>query len=720
MTSSMRRQRGVALLALLALLCMSVAWYFTSWLREQSANTIATERARNAQVLARAKQAVIGYVIAQANKAGENNPGALPCPEAPSSFNAINGTDGRTAAACSLPAVGRFPWRTIGTDKLVDSAGEPIWYAVSPGWANAGSGSVINSNSAGQLNVDGALASSLPAGETVIALLIAPGRAFIVPAVSGCTARSQARPATSGSPPNVLDYLECENADGDSDFTTTGPGGAFNDQVVKITVADLMPGLEASIANRMEREIVPQLKAVYNGPTWASNLSAANPVYPYPAPFANPGTTASYQGSAASCTGSVCRGLLPVIFTNQPSSMTALCTPGGTSLCNPQFINWTSGTIEVKQITVAGLPYVPGLIPATLMTWGSSVTACSVSVDAGPPQFSRLDCDAYVPGLAGVVTTDVIYEVRGIASNVGMALRQFNAAPSLPGITISTAPTVAMASTGSANTTFRGTATNVPADLNLVALANCALGGTLLVGIQCRRVTIQVPLPPFFPDHPLLDSANATTGWFMRNEWYRLLHYAVARGFTPEVIASTPNPPACPTTIAAGYTFPSSCLSITNVTPANGQRSLLILAGRSVNGAARPSAMLADYLEFGNALGNFEKQAIAPMIYRDQSAPAVPTAYTDTGSADAYVIPATSVPLGQPIYFKVRNGSTNTGASTLNAPATGGKTIVNADGTGLAASQIVANTVVQVSYDGTKYVLSKRPFNDRIVVVDSN
>src|SRR5207245_189759 len=109
---------------------------------------------------------------------------------------------------------------------------------------------------------------------------------------------------------------------------TTGPSGAFNDQVVKITVADLMPGLEAAIANRVEREIVPQLKAVYNSPTWASNLSAANPVYPYPAAFADPGTTGSFQGSAASCTGSVCRGLLPVIFTNQPGSTTALCTPG--------------------------------------------------------------------------------------------------------------------------------------------------------------------------------------------------------------------------------------------------------------------------------------------------------------------------------------------------------------------------------------------------------
>jgi hypothetical protein len=720
-------QRGVALLALVALLSIGAMWYLTSWLQEQSANIIAAERDRNAQVLSRAKRALIGYVITQANYAGENNPGALPCPEAPGSFNETNGTDGKTnSAGCALPAVGRFPWRTIGTDKLVDASGEPLWYVVSPGWAKTcvTCTTTINSNSAGQLNIDGVAATAMAPADTVVALIIAPARAFSASAATGCTAWNQARPATSGAAPDVRNYLECDNANGDASFVTSGPSAAFNDQVVKITVADVMPGIEAAIADRIEREIAPLLKTVYNGPTWASNLSATRPVYPFPAPFpappATPSTISSYQGSNASCTASVCRGLLPVIFTNQPGSTTALCMPGASSLCNPMFVAWASGTIEVKQITVPGYgTYVPGGIPATLMIWGSPVTSCTVSVDPGPPQFSRLDCDAYVPGIAGLATTNVVYEFRGIASNIGMALRQFNAAPSLPGITISTAPTVSMASTGSATTTFRGTTANVPTGLNLVPLVNCALGGTIVAGTECRRVSIQVPLPPFFPDHALLDSSNATTGWFMRNEWYRLLHYAVARGFTPEVIASAPNVPACPTT-SPSYTFASSCLSVTNVMPAASQRSILILAGRSLNGAARPSSLLEDYLEFGNVTGNFEQQIVGPMAYRDQSAPAVPTAYTDTGAANAYMVSATSVRIGQPLYFKVKNGNTNTGGSTLNAPATGVKAIVNSDGSGLAASQIMANSVVQVSYDGTQYVLVKRPFNDRIVVVDSN
>ena len=704
-------QRGIALLALLAVLVIGGTWYLVSRLQELSANRTAIERARNAEVLNRAKQALIGYVIAQANHANENNPGALPCPEAPASFNDLTGTDGKTnSGGCAGPAVGRYPWRTIGTDKFVDAAGEPLWYVVSPGWAVTCSActTTINSNTTGQLTVDGVAPASLPAADTVVALIVAPGLPFSVPAATGCTAWSQSRPATPDVPPDVRNYLECDNSNGDSNFVTTGPSGSFNDQVLKVTVGDLMPGLEAAIANRIEREIVPQLKAIYNSAAWASNLSATNPVYPYPAPFANPGVTASFQGSAASCTGSVCSGLLPVLFTNNPGAST-ICTSGGSSLCNPMFVTWASGTIEVKSVTISGIGYVPANIPGVAV-WTATTTNCTVS-STGSPASPQLDCPANIPSLSGIVTTSVIYEVKGIASNVGMAMRKFDPAASLPGITVTTAPTVAMGSTGSATMTFRGS-TTAPTTATIVASALCGLSSIILAGIECRQVTISVPLAPLFPDYGLLNSNDATTGWFMRNEWYRLVYYAVARGFTPEVIGSAPNPPACPTTVG-GYTFASNCLGITNVAPATAQRAFLILAGRSVNGASRPSAALSDYLEFGNVNAAFEKQTVTNVI---------PYAYTDTGGANAYSITLSSVPTGVPIFFKVKTGGTNTGASTLSTTATGAKNIVNSDGTTLTApwGQIQAGSVVQVTYDGTQFLLSKRPFNDRVIVIDSN
>jgi hypothetical protein len=87
-------------------------------------------------------------------------------------------------------------------------------------------------------------------------------------------------------------------------------------------------------------------------------------------------------------------------------------------------------------------------------------------------------------------------------------------------------------------------------------------------------------------DHPLLDSAAPVTGWFVRNEWYRLLYYAL----TPGHAASASPPRAC-----------SACLYVGNLTPAGRQRAILILAGRSLSGAARPNGRLADFLEGANA-----------------------------------------------------------------------------------------------------------------------
>jgi hypothetical protein len=95
----------------------------------------------------------------------------------------------------------------------------------------SGSNSVVNSNSVGQLTVDGVT--------DAVALIIAPGPAIAVTASTGCSAVSQARP-TSGTPV-VSNYLECENATGSTTFVTTKTSSAtFNDQMLKITAAELL------------------------------------------------------------------------------------------------------------------------------------------------------------------------------------------------------------------------------------------------------------------------------------------------------------------------------------------------------------------------------------------------------------------------------------------------------------------------------------------------
>ena len=77
--ASLRAQRGLALLGLLAVIVMVFAWILTS--RLNAANQyVALDREHNARVMGRAKAALIGYVAQQAVLASENNPGSLPCP----------------------------------------------------------------------------------------------------------------------------------------------------------------------------------------------------------------------------------------------------------------------------------------------------------------------------------------------------------------------------------------------------------------------------------------------------------------------------------------------------------------------------------------------------------------------------------------------------------------------------------------------------------------
>ncbi|TMI34583.1 MAG: hypothetical protein E6H41_12740, partial [Betaproteobacteria bacterium] len=61
----------------------------------------------------------------------------------------------------------------------------------------------INSNTIGQLNVDGQ-------ANAAVALIIAPGAAMNVAASAGCTARNQARSAPAPTM-DARDYIECFN-----------------------------------------------------------------------------------------------------------------------------------------------------------------------------------------------------------------------------------------------------------------------------------------------------------------------------------------------------------------------------------------------------------------------------------------------------------------------------------------------------------------------------
>lgn len=530
-----RSARGAVLLVLVALLLLGASWLLVARLNAASADLVAAKRERNARVLSQAKQALIGYVAAQAAKGGENNPGALPCPENPGDFDSATGRQGLLGINCgSTVKVGRFPWRSLGLDQLVDADAEPLWYVVSPSWGvNVGSSSAVNSNSVGQLTVDG-----VP--NAAVALLIAPGAPLGVAAAPGCAAWSQVRPLTGT--PNPRNYLECENASSPADlaFVTRGPAGSFNDQVLQVTAADLLPALEAAIAHRTAVEIAPLLRELYAGPAWG--LAAGERVFPFAAPFANPEDPANgFRGVAGTL-----QGLLP--FTRQN------CAAGVDARCVPDFVSWLDWSTAAPALSAAGATFTASCSYAS----ATASATCSGTYTGGAPTFT----------------------MTGTQRNVAMSLRQ-----ATPGLT--------------ASVSYNTGAGNVPASPAL-ALA-LQSDGTLKVrttvtlpappGASTASYSITLP-GNATSDHALLDASTASsTGWFARNGWYRLAYYAVAPGH----VASAPAPRTCADAGAI------TCLQVLNLSDPAKQRAVLALAGRGLQGqAARGAAApvaLSDYLE---------------------------------------------------------------------------------------------------------------------------
>lgn len=532
---------------MLAVAVMVFAYLLVSRLHAAS-QFVAIDREHNAKVLNQAKQALIGYVAQQAAVAGENNPGHLPCPEAPANFGTAN--EGIEASFCAAQAIGRLPWRTLGLDKLVDAAGEPLWYAISSGWhrPNSTDTLTINSDSIGQLTVDGSV-------NNAVALIIAPGPALAAQAGAGCAAWPQTR-ATTGAP-DLRNYLECSNATfpADASFVTAAAGQTFNDQVLRVTTADILPPLEAAIAHRIEREIAPALRGVYASANWGT--SAAMPLYPFAAPFTNPGSS-NYRGQDGRY-----QGLLP--FTSSDPAC------GADPRCSQNFVDWsTSPWPTITQISGAGVILFP---------------SCDFSA-----QYARC-WGEYVGGPAEV-------RMRSRLNNAAMAMRTLdNSRTYFYYWNIWTSSWVQ----------WNGTAT---ATFNNSGQATVDAVGTL-PGLPWQTWFYVYVDRGVLADHPLLSASDPTTGWFVRNEWFRLTYYAAAQENTADGLPTL------------GCTTGTNCLRLNNPGLSQNHRALLLLAGRSINSTSRPSGTLANYLEFGNNDGGtlYEQNPVSKVVNASLKAP---------------------------------------------------------------------------------------------------
>ena len=293
-----RAQKGAALLIMMLMLVLGTAWAVVGAVNEASRNTV-KQQVETGETLRLAKYALLGHVAQQALTSSV--PGRFPCPESASSIGTAS--EGVANSSCTtLPAIGRLPWKTLGIDKPLDSAGEVLWYAVGSSVRAA----PINFSTTGALTLDGT-------SNAAVAVIIAPGAALntassTASAPSPCVKRNQSVGRNS-SPLNSSDFVECGNATL-SAFVSSRNDTWGNDRVIAITATEMLKAIEGPVADRIQRVVAPILNGSPSLTTsWYQNSSLSEwgtKFFPYASSWTNPATSNSCGNYG------VTEGLLPL------------------------------------------------------------------------------------------------------------------------------------------------------------------------------------------------------------------------------------------------------------------------------------------------------------------------------------------------------------------------------------------------------------------------
>ena len=187
-----RNQRGVLLIALVALLVVGGLYFFISNLSPELMQ--ARRQQQTSEALTQAREALIGYAVRFRETQQAQTPpqtvvyGYLPLPDLGNTRNQNVGCteEGCDAAnfagnAVNVTVIGRFPWRTLGTGPLRDSDGECLWYAISGSHQRIQRSSPMNWDTLSQLDVvvansTAAMVSAVTsAHDRPIAVIFSPG-----------------------------------------------------------------------------------------------------------------------------------------------------------------------------------------------------------------------------------------------------------------------------------------------------------------------------------------------------------------------------------------------------------------------------------------------------------------------------------------------------------------------------------------------------------------
>ena len=399
------RQEGVVLLALILVVLVGSSAVLLGNLNER-ARSFAREVQTQA-ALTEAKRALLRFAVTypETQDKPDRSPGYLPCPDQDDDGSAESNCADTTGSTLGL-----LPAADLGIDKVLDSSGGRIWYAVSEEFKNnQPSSHVLNSETRATLSVDGA--------DEVIAVLIAAGAP-----VNGRTGRATAAAAVTANTKNwyeVADeFLEDGNPTSTDAAYVTGSTVAdsppqctdgsldedeiesqcFNDQMITITRQELMAAVEARVANDVRAAL-------------AGYRNEAGGAFPWLAPFSDPKRGGRHGASM-----------------------------GGYGLSGQH----TSATTNSVVLTDGNADFVLSGVAAGDLIWNvtdgsyapiSAVTATTVTVGAlagGTNAFAEDDVyfiEAAAPALSGLFSGAAGVASGGTTLDAGVDLEQFGVVP---------------------------------------------------------------------------------------------------------------------------------------------------------------------------------------------------------------------------------------------------------------------------------------------------
>ncbi|MBV1884249.1 MAG: hypothetical protein KUG82_21590 [Pseudomonadales bacterium] len=214
-------QKGVALIVMFMVLVLTILSFSVAQLSVNKLKSF--KQYSDSDKLAVAKDALIAHALVQARTINNSSP-RLPCPDINLPNTAGYGiSDPANCGSGSTVSLGYLPWQTLGIAEQLDSDGVPLWYVLAGSFKDLnGTDPILNTDSLGGL-------TTLNHADDVIAYVIAP-HAIVA---------SQSRPNVT-----VSNYLEGENADGDSVFVQALKTETFNDVVLAIRQEEVTERLE--------------------------------------------------------------------------------------------------------------------------------------------------------------------------------------------------------------------------------------------------------------------------------------------------------------------------------------------------------------------------------------------------------------------------------------------------------------------------------------------